>query len=164
MSSQESNSPSNEVLSSKHLPAETTPANLSPQAEFYSSYPNSSTYFSKNTPTHSSTNSPSTSQIYLSTNSHLTHFPHTSTLPLEFHRHILEELLSEDGLLILSRGLGLRRIICALLRIYSNKESLVILLNASGHELSCIKEEIAEYGVRKPGLRVINNETNSKER
>ncbi|CAG8438592.1 3356_t:CDS:10 [Funneliformis mosseae] len=92
------------------------------------------------------------------------HLPNPSTLPLEFHRYILEEILSEDGLLILSRGLGLRRIICALIRIYSDRGSLVILLNANGHELSCIKEEIAEGGVKKPGLRVVNNESNAKER
>ncbi|GES78268.1 DNA repair protein [Rhizophagus clarus] len=93
-----------------------------------------------------------------------TQLSHPCTLPLEFHRHIFEELLSEDGLLVLSRGLGLRRIICALLKIYSDKESLVILLNANGNELNFIKEELAECGVKKPGLRVVNNETNSKER
>ena len=117
---------------------------------------------------HSLTGSPSASHIYPSTHSPIyppsTHLPHPCTLPLEFHRHILEEILTEDGLLILSRGLGLRKIICALLRIFSDKESLVILLNASGQELSCIKEEIAESGVKKPGLRVVNNEANAKER
>lgn len=111
--------------------------------------------------------SSSLSQVYSHTNlSSLssTQLSYPCTLPLEFHRHIFEELLSEDGLLILSRGLGLRRIICALLKIYSDKESLVILLNANGHELNFIKEELAECGVKKPGLRVVNNETNSKER
>ncbi|CAG8681451.1 22521_t:CDS:10 [Rhizophagus irregularis] len=112
---------------------------------------------------HSSSRSQVCSHITLPSLSS-TQLSYPCTLPLEFHRHIFEELLSEDGLLILSRGLGLRRIICALLKIYSDKESLVILLNANGHELNFIKEELAECGVKKPGLRVVNNETNSKER
>jgi hypothetical protein len=154
MSSQESflvNSSSGEISPSKSLSTENFSDNFSPEGSQvepqYSSHPNS--------PTYSSPPSQTLSSI---------HLPQPCTLPLEFHRHILEELLSEDGLLILSRGLGLRRIICALLRIYSDKESLVILLNASRYELSCIKEEIAECGVKRPGLRVVNNETNSKER
>ncbi|RIA94468.1 hypothetical protein C1645_796494 [Glomus cerebriforme] len=141
MSSQKSS-----VNSSKYLPVEISPSNFSSVESL------------SQVETHSSPHSP-TNLL-----SHSSALPYPCTLPLEFHRHILEELLSEDGLLILSRGLGLRRIICALLRIYSDKESLVILLNASGHELNCIKEEIAECGVKKPGLRVVNNETNSKER
>ncbi|CAG8572220.1 8330_t:CDS:2, partial [Racocetra persica] len=88
----------------------------------------------------------------------------TTSLPLQYQREILDELLAEDGFLILSRGLGLRRIICALLKIYSHTNHLVILLNTPAHEEIIIKEELAEIGVRKPGLRVVNNEIGIKER
>ncbi|CAG8618224.1 23974_t:CDS:10 [Dentiscutata erythropus] len=84
-------------------------------------------------------------------------------LPLQYQREILNELLAEDGFLILSRGLGLRRIICALLKIYSHTSHLVILLNTPANEEIIIKEELAEMGVRKPGLRVVNNEMGTKE-
>lgn len=88
----------------------------------------------------------------------------TTNLPLQYQREILDELLAEDGFLILSRGLGLRRIICALLKIYSHTNHLVILLNTPANEEIIIKEELAEMGVRKPGLRVVNNEMGTKER
>ncbi|CAG8453665.1 10156_t:CDS:10 [Dentiscutata heterogama] len=88
----------------------------------------------------------------------------TTNLPLQYQREILNELLAEDGFLILSRGLGLRRIICALLKIYSHTSHLVILLNTPANEEIIIKEELAEMGVRKPGLRVVNNEMGTKER
>ncbi|CAG8763405.1 23191_t:CDS:10 [Gigaspora margarita] len=87
----------------------------------------------------------------------------TTNLPLQYQREILDELLTEDGFLILSRGLGLRRIICALLKIYSHTNHLVILLNTPANEEIIIKEELAEMGVRKPGLRVVNNEMGTKE-
>ncbi|CAG8759322.1 14020_t:CDS:2, partial [Gigaspora rosea] len=61
------------------------------------------------------------------------------------------------------RGLGLRSIICALLKIYSHTNHLVILLNTPANEEIIIKEELAEMGVRKPGLRVVNNEMGAKE-
>ncbi|CAG8468790.1 14528_t:CDS:10 [Cetraspora pellucida] len=88
----------------------------------------------------------------------------TTNLPLQYQREILDELLAEDGFLILGRGLGLRHIICALLKIYSHTNHLVILLNTPAHEEIIIKEELAEIGVRKPGLRVVNNEMGIKER
>ncbi|CAG8530452.1 12745_t:CDS:2, partial [Cetraspora pellucida] len=88
----------------------------------------------------------------------------TTNLPLQYQREILDEVLAEDGFLILSRGLGLRHIICALLKIYSHTNHLVILLNTPAHEEIIIKEQLAEIGVRKPGLRVVNNEMGIKER
>src|SRR5947207_1887562 len=104
------NSPSPGELSSKYLPDETSPGNFLPVGS-----PSSS-------PSQAESLSSSPSQLYSPTSSlplSSTHLPQPCTLPLEFHRYILKEVLSEDGLLILSRGLGLRRIICALLRIYS---------------------------------------------
>ncbi|CAG8758984.1 7545_t:CDS:1, partial [Acaulospora morrowiae] len=83
---------------------------------------------------------------------------------LEYQRKILEELFAEDGLLLMSRGLGLRRIICSILKTYSQEAHLVILLNSPASEEISIKEELAKMGVQKPGLRIVNNEMGTKER
>ncbi|KAL6299457.1 hypothetical protein BKA93DRAFT_819892 [Sparassis latifolia] len=88
-----------------------------------------------------------------------------STL-LPFHKNILEQIHdpSSSDLLLLARGLGLRRIICKLLQIYDSPNNLVILVNATPEEEAAIGEELGTMGCRKPGLRVVGFETNKKER
>ena len=88
-----------------------------------------------------------------------------STL-LQFHKTILEKIHdpATSELLVIARGLGLRRIICTLLKIYDSPESLVLLVNATPEEESAIGEELGIMGCRKPGLRVLGYETASKER
>ncbi|CAJ0752338.1 19747_t:CDS:10 [Entrophospora sp. SA101] len=85
-------------------------------------------------------------------------------LLLEYQKQILTEIVEEDGLLVISRGLGLRIIICSLLKIYSQRKNLVILLNTPSKEELSIKEELAQIGISKPGLRIVNNEMSAKER
>ena len=88
-----------------------------------------------------------------------------STL-LPFHKAILEQIHdpATSDLLILARGLGLRRIICTLMKIYDSPENLVLLVNATQEEESDIGEELGIMGCRKPGLRVVGYETGSKDR
>lgn len=88
-----------------------------------------------------------------------------STL-LPFHKSILEEIHdpATSDLLILARGLGLRRIICTLMKIYDSNKNLVLLVNATQEEESAIGEELGIMGCRRPGLRVIGYETSSKDR
>ncbi|KAF5346072.1 hypothetical protein D9756_010830 [Leucocoprinus leucothites] len=88
-----------------------------------------------------------------------------STL-LPFHKAIIEEIHdpATSDLLILTRGLGLRRIICTLMKIYDSNKNLVLLVNASPEEESAIGEELGITGCRRPGLRVLGYETPSKER
>ena len=88
-----------------------------------------------------------------------------STL-LPFHRKILEDIHdpATSGLLILARGLGLRRIICTLLKIYDSPKNLVLLINATQEEVQGIGEELGIIGCHNPGLRVIDHETGSRER
>ena len=88
-----------------------------------------------------------------------------STL-LSFHRKILEKIHdpSTSDLVILARGLGLRRIICTLLKIYDSPQNLVLLINATPEEESAIGEELGIMGCRKPGLRVVGYEIGSKDR
>lgn len=87
-----------------------------------------------------------------------------STL-LPFHKAILEEIYdpATSDLLVLARGLGLRRIICTLMRIYDSNKNLVLLVNASPGE-SAIGEELGITGCRRPGLRVVGYETPGKDR
>ncbi|KAJ7758792.1 hypothetical protein DFH07DRAFT_448152 [Mycena maculata] len=85
---------------------------------------------------------------------------------LPFHKAILERIHdpTTSDLLILARGLGLRRIICTLLKVYATEGSSVLLVNATAEEESEIGEELGIMGCRNPGLRVIGYETASKER
>ncbi|KAH9487436.1 DNA repair protein rad16 [Psilocybe cubensis] len=88
-----------------------------------------------------------------------------STL-LPFHRHIIEKIHdpATSDLLVIARGVGLRRIICTLMKIYDSPQNLVLLVNATPEEESAIGEELGIIGCRKPGLRVVSHETGSKER
>ncbi|KAF9030370.1 hypothetical protein BDZ89DRAFT_1159420 [Hymenopellis radicata] len=83
-----------------------------------------------------------------------------STL-LPFHTKILTELHdpSTSELVVLARGLGLRRILCTLMKIYDSPQNLVLLVNATPEEETEIGEELGIMGCRKPGLRVIGYET-----
>ncbi|TPX33576.1 hypothetical protein SmJEL517_g03568 [Synchytrium microbalum] len=119
-----------------------------------------------------------------------------STL-LDFHRDIITEYIKPgspsatvashnlqsapgvgDGLLILARGLGLRHVIIALMRIHARKNALVLLLNTPSREVQGLKEDVAaaaaasddDMGISDEDreasklIRVIDNETNAVER
>lgn len=85
---------------------------------------------------------------------------------LPFHKSILEKIHdpSTSELLIVARGLGLRRVICKLLQIYDSPQNLVILVNASSEEAAAIGEELGVLGCRKPGLRLVDFETSKRDR
>lgn len=85
---------------------------------------------------------------------------------LSFHKEVLEKMHdpSTSELLLIARGLGLRRIVCKLLQIYYSSQNLVILVNASSEEESAIGEELGLMGCRNPGLRIVGFETGRKER
>lgn len=85
---------------------------------------------------------------------------------LAFHKEILEETHdpSTNDLLILARGLGLRRIICTLMKIYDSPQNLVLLVNATLEEEVAIGEELGIMGCRKPGLRIVGYEMGKRDR
>ena len=85
---------------------------------------------------------------------------------LPFHLSILEDLhdpLTSD-LLLLARGLGLRKIVCTLMQIYDSPQNLVLLVNASPEEEAAIGEELGIMGCRNPGLRMVGYEMPKKDR
>lgn len=85
---------------------------------------------------------------------------------LAFHKDILEKIHdpSTSELLLLARGLGLRRMVCALMKIYDSPQNLVLLVNATPEEEAAIGEELGIMGCRKPGLRVVGYEMGKRDR
>jgi DNA excision repair protein ERCC-4 len=85
---------------------------------------------------------------------------------LSFHHAILEEVHdpSTSQLVLLARGLGLRRVVCTLMQIYDQSTNLVLLVNASSEEEAAIGEELSIMGCRKPGLRTVGYEMGKKDR
>ncbi|KAJ8703445.1 DNA repair protein RAD16 [Pleurotus ostreatus] len=85
---------------------------------------------------------------------------------LPYHKSIIERIHdpATNDLLVLARGLGLRRILCTLMKIYDSPKNLVLLLNASQEEESEIGEELGLMGCRNPGLRIVDFEKTNKER
>lgn len=85
---------------------------------------------------------------------------------LAFHKEILEKIHdpSTSDLLIVARGLGLRRMICTLMKIYDSPRNLVLLVNATPEEEVAIGEELGIMGCRKPGLRIVGYETGKRDR
>lgn len=81
-------------------------------------------------------------------------------LPLAFQREILTEIVAEDGLLVLARGLGLRKILCSLLKLYTDNTHLVLLVNSSSAEDAAINDELACMGVpAHQQMKIIEYET-----
>lgn len=85
---------------------------------------------------------------------------------LPFHKEILERIHdpATSDLLVIARGLGLRRIVCTLMKIYDSPQSLILLVNATQEEESEIGEDLGIMGCRKPGLRAVGYETGSRDR
>jgi DNA excision repair protein ERCC-4 len=85
---------------------------------------------------------------------------------LEFQKKILSESIKNDGLLILSKGLGIDEITTHMMKGYSDPHQLVFILNVSKEEeieryLDCLRT----LGVSQSLLpKVINNEFPQKER
>ncbi|CAE7073980.1 unnamed protein product [Rhizoctonia solani] len=85
---------------------------------------------------------------------------------LPYQKTILSECLdpSSSDLIVIARGLGLRKLVCSLLRIYDNSKSLVLLINCDPDEDTAIGEQLGIMGARYPGLRIVDYEMGSKAR
>jgi DNA excision repair protein ERCC-4 len=77
---------------------------------------------------------------------------------LPFQRAILSQLTQADGLALVARGLGLRSLICALLRVYNTGDNLVLVVNAAQEEERGLNEELGM------ALKTIGHEQPASER
>ena len=85
---------------------------------------------------------------------------HPAAHLLPFHKSILTTLAdpTTSQLVILARGLGLRRILTTLLNIFSTPDALVLLLNAAPDEEVALVDELSLVGCARPGLRIVDYE------
>ncbi|WVR04063.1 hypothetical protein IAU60_001062 [Kwoniella sp. DSM 27419] len=85
---------------------------------------------------------------------------------LSFHKQLIRQVCrpQQDDLVILAKGLGMRRIVCALLKTYDRKEDLVLVVGATPADEAGIGDELGIMGVRDPGFRVVGYEMTVKER
>ncbi|KAI9476071.1 MAG: hypothetical protein EXX96DRAFT_575678, partial [Benjaminiella poitrasii] len=83
---------------------------------------------------------------------------------LEFQKQILTEIVTEDGLLIISPGLGLFQILCSLIQVYSTGNHLILLLNTTKAEDDLIQEQLIASGVTQHTLRRIEYNTTAEKR
>ncbi|KAJ9122540.1 hypothetical protein QFC22_001969 [Naganishia vaughanmartiniae] len=100
---------------------------------------------------------------------------------LRFHKSIIRDIAGpeEDDLLVLAKGLGMRRVsipsptkIVVMERRATGSHSSIVtdylqlneIVNASPNDETGLGEELSTMGVRKPGLRVVGHEMQSKAR
>ena len=74
---------------------------------------------------------------------------------LSFHRTVLEDIHdpTTNDLLVIARGLGLRRIVCNLLKLYDSPQNLVLLVNATPEEEVAVESAVASVvASRRPSV------------
>ncbi|KAF9283234.1 hypothetical protein BGZ74_001972, partial [Mortierella antarctica] len=87
------------------------------------------------------------------------------SLPLSFQKEIVAELVAEDALLIMARGLGLRSILGAFLQIYCQPQNLVLLINTTAEEEATLKDDlISNVGQQGQHFLSITSEQSLAER
>ena len=88
---------------------------------------------------------------------------------LPYHRAILERLVPEDDqlrdlLVISAPGLGLRRVVTTLLRVYYSPQHLVLLLNAEPRDVKGINHDLGTLGLRHDVIQPLHYEMPSIQR
>ncbi|KAF9427926.1 hypothetical protein BGZ94_003821 [Podila epigama] len=87
------------------------------------------------------------------------------SLPLPFQKEIVAELVAEDALLIMARGLGLRNILGAFLQVYSQPQNLVLLINTNAEEEAMLKQDLrSNVGKDNMHFRSITSELSLAQR
>ncbi|RDD47919.1 DNA repair endonuclease XPF [Trichoplax sp. H2] len=66
---------------------------------------------------------------------------------LEFDRQIFLDLLNEDGLVIMAKGLGVDRMMLNFLKLYCSPKSFVLVLNTSNYQEEYFIEELKAHNV-----------------
>ncbi|RKU39790.1 hypothetical protein DL546_000249 [Coniochaeta pulveracea] len=89
------------------------------------------------------------------------------SLPLEYQQHLFQELIKEDELVVIARGLGLMRLVTNLLHSYDAAgDNLIVVVNAEDRENAWIGEALAEHAAisaapKARGLTVVNTDFTS---
>jgi len=89
---------------------------------------------------------------------------------LPFHRAILNRLIPEehddirDLLVILAPGLGLRKIVSTLLRVYARPNSLILVLNATESDVTAMNHSISMLGMHENVIQDIHHDMTAKQR
>jgi DNA excision repair protein ERCC-4 len=82
---------------------------------------------------------------------------------LEYENQMFLELVSEDGLLILAKGLGIDRLFLKLLKLYSDPHNLVLAIGTSPNHEKYFNNELIKQGVNFIP-KSISNQIAAKER
>uniref|UniRef100_A0A3B3D8G6 DNA repair endonuclease XPF n=1 Tax=Oryzias melastigma TaxID=30732 RepID=A0A3B3D8G6_ORYME len=82
---------------------------------------------------------------------------------LEYETEIFLSLFGSDGLLVVAEGMGLDRILLQFMRVYSEKDSLVLLLNTTTPEQEYFTEQLKMEGVTHLP-RTVTSDVQSSER
>ncbi|XP_005095873.1 DNA repair endonuclease XPF [Aplysia californica] len=82
---------------------------------------------------------------------------------LDYENQIFLDAFHDDGLLVMSRGLGLSRLFTEFLKVYSDPASLVLVLNTTPADENFFTEQLEKHGISKVP-RIITNEINATDR
>ncbi|BFY99533.1 hypothetical protein BsWGS_02573 [Bradybaena similaris] len=82
---------------------------------------------------------------------------------LDYENQIFLDMFHDDGLLIMSRGLGVSRLFLHFLKVYCDPASLVLVLNTTPADEAYFTEQLEKQGISNPP-KVITNEVSAAER
>ncbi|WFD32413.1 DNA repair protein RAD16 [Malassezia sp. CBS 17886] len=88
---------------------------------------------------------------------------------LPYHRRIVHTLVTEDDeerdrLVVMAPGLGLRRVIATLLRVYAQPRQLVVLVNASVREVVQMNHDLGTLGLAHGAVRNVHYDMDARQR
>jgi DNA excision repair protein ERCC-4 len=66
---------------------------------------------------------------------------------LSFHKEIISDFITENGLLIMARGLGIEKILASIIAPYCDPHQLVFVLNPEGSDEPSMDEMLIQCGV-----------------
>lgn len=88
---------------------------------------------------------------------------------LPFHRSVLRQLVppdeeDNDALIVMSPGLGIRRVLSTLLRVFSSPNNLVLILNATPQDVEGLSNDLGTLGLSHGSINQIHHELGARQR
>lgn len=84
---------------------------------------------------------------------------------LDFQKQILQDIVDEDALLILSQGLGLFKILCSFVQLHCTDKHLVLVLNTTPAQDAAINDHLITQGFDPQNLmQLIDYDTPAEQR